>query len=107
MYIGFWGLCALSLILLGHAVYCVVTTTKEKNLQSLDKGRKAVLACWMGLCGLALCGGVVLQLLQADAAVVHVMGLAVLLTAFALNGRVRRYLPEMMKKEEQEETNHE
>ena len=107
MYTGFWGLCALSLILLGHAVYCVVTTTKGKNLQSMDKGRKAVLACWMGLCGLALCGGVVLQLLQADAAVVHVMGLAVLLTAFALNGRVRKYLHEMMKKEEQEETNHE
>ena len=38
MYTGFWGLCALSLILLGHAVYCVVTTTKEKDLQPLSKG---------------------------------------------------------------------
>ena len=107
MYTGFWGLCALSLILLGHAVYCTVTATKGKELQSLATGRKAMLASLMGLCGLALCGGVVLQLLHADAAVVHVMGLAVLLSAFALNGRVRRYLPEMMKKEEQEETNHE
>ena len=107
MYTGFWGLCALSLILLGHGVYCMVTATKGKELQPLAAGRKAVLACLMGLCALALCAGVVLQLLHADAAVVHVMGLAVLLSAFALNGQMRKYLPEMMKKEEQEETNHE
>lgn len=107
MYTGFWGLCALSLILLGHAVYCVVTATKGKELQPLAKGRKAMLACWMGLCGLALGAGVVMQLLLADAAMVHVMGLVVLLSAFALNGQVRKCLPDMIKKEEQEETSDE
>ena len=60
MYTGFWGLCALSLILLGHGVYCMVTATKGKELQPLAVGRKAVLACLMGLCGLALCAGVVI-----------------------------------------------
>ena len=42
-YQGFWGLCALALILLGHGVYCVVTATKGKKLQSLGKPPKLVL----------------------------------------------------------------
>ena len=106
-YQGFWGLCALALVLLGHAVYCVVTTTKARELQNLAKSKKMQLGVLLGVWGLALGVGAVMQLMAADEAMVHVMGLAVLLLAFALNDRVRKFLPEMMKKEEQEETNHE
>jgi len=105
-YQGFWGLCALTLILLGHSVYCMVTTTKGKKLQPLGKKSKAVLGVLLLLCGAALGAGVVLMLCAADEAVVHVMGLALLLAAFALNSQVRRCLPELIKNEE-EETNNE
>ena len=105
-YQGFWGLCALTLILLGHSVYCVVTTTKGKKLQPLGKKSKAVVSVWLLLCGAALGAGVILQLCAADEAVVHVMGLALLLSAFVLNSQVRRRLPELIKNNE-EETNHE
>ena len=106
-YQGFWGLCALALVLLGHAVYCVVTTTGGKELQSLTKSKKVQLGVLLGVCGLTLGAGVVMQLMAADEAMVHVMGLAVLLAAFGLNDRVRKFLPDMIKKEEQEETNNE
>lgn len=102
-YQGFWGLCALALILLGHGVYCVVTTTRDKKLQSLPKGPKLVLGVLTLLCIGGLVGGVVMMLCRAEEAAVHVMGLVVLLSAFALNDRVRRYLPRMIPKEEQEE----
>lgn len=103
-YSGFWGLCALTLVLLGHAVYCTVTATKGKKLQSLSKIRKVQLGCLLGVCGLSLGTGVVLMLCAAPEEVIHVMGLALLLSAFAINGKVRRYLPDLIKKEEQEET---
>ena len=103
-YQGFWGLCALALILLGHGVYCFVTTTRDKTLQRLPKGPKAVLGALMLLCLAGLMGGVVMMLCRMEEAAVHVMGLVVLLSAFALNDRLRRYLPRMIQKEEQEET---
>lgn len=105
-YQGFWGLCALALILLGHGVYCWVTATKGKQLQPLAKGSKAVLGVLMLLCGGGLVGGVVMMLCRVEEAAIHVMGLIVLLSALGLNDRLRRYLPEMMK-EEKEGYNHE
>ena len=101
-YQGFWGLCALALILMGHAVYCMVTTTKGKERQPLSKIKKVQLGALLGVCGLALGTGVVMQLLGADEAMVHVMGLAVLLSAFALSDRIRKYLPDMIKEENEE-----
>ena len=106
-YQGFWGLCALALILLGHSVYCFITTTRDKQLQPLPKRSKTVLGALILLCGAGLVGGVVMMLCCAEEAAVHVMGLLVLLSAFGLNDRLRRYLPAMIKKEEQEENNHE
>lgn len=105
-YQGFWGLCALTLILLGHSVYCWVTATGEKTLQPLARRPKAVLGGLIVLCGAAFAAGVVMILCRAEEAAVHVMGLAVLLSAFALNDRLRRYLPEYTENEE-EETKHE
>lgn len=102
-YQGFWGLCALALILLGHGVYCVVTATKGKKLQPLSTSAKAIVGVLMLLCIGGLVGGVVMMLCRMEEAAVHVMGLVVLLSAFALNDRVRRYLPRMIPKEEQEE----
>ena len=99
-YQGFWGLAALSLVLLGHAVYCWVTATKGKELQPPDKKAKVLLGVLLGLCGAALGAGVVLQLLGMDEVIVHVMGLVLLLSAFALNGQVRRVIPTMIKNEE-------
>jgi len=106
-YQGFWGLCALALILLGHGVYCWVTATKGKKLQGFAKLPKAVLGTLILLCGAGLVGGVVMMLCRAEEAAVHVMGLLVLLSAFGINDRLRRYLPAMIKKEGQEENNHE
>lgn len=99
-YQGFWGLSALSLILLGHSVYLWVTTTKGKTLQPLGKKPKLVLGALLVLCSAAFIGGIVLQLCAVEEAAVHVAGLALLLIAFALNDRIRRYLPEMIKNEE-------
>ena len=105
-YQGFWGLCALALILLGHGVYSWVTATKGKNLQPLSKLPKVVLGALMLLCGGGLVGGVVMMLCRADEAAIHFMGLVVLLSALGLNDRLRKYLPDMIKKEN-EETNDE
>ena len=105
-YQGFWGLCALALILRGHSVYCTVTATKGKKLQPLSGTPKLVLGALMLLCFAGLVGGVVMMLCRMEAAAVHVMGLVVLLSALGLNDRLRRYLPHMIK-EEHEETNHE
>ena len=103
-YQGFWGLCALALILLGHGAYCAVTATKGKKLQPLPGVAKAVLGVLTLLCAGGLVGGVVMMLCRMEEAAVHVMGLVVLLSAFGLNDRVRHYLPRMIPKEEQEET---
>ena len=103
-YQGFWGLCALALILLGHGVYCFVTATKGKELQPLPKLPKVVLGGLMLLCGGGLIGGVVMMLCRMEEAAIHFMGLVVMLSALGLNDRVRHYLPRMIKKEEQEET---
>ena len=105
-YQGFWCLCALALVLLGHGVYCYVTATKGKDLQPLAKLPKAVLAVLMLLCGGSLVGGVVMMLCGAEDAAIHFMGLVVMLSALALNDRLRHYLPRMIKKEN-EETNDE
>ena len=101
-YQGFWGLCALALILLGHGVYCFVTATKGKKLQPLPPIKKVQLGGLLGVCALALGTGVVMMLCRAEDALVHAMGLAVLLSAFALNDKVRRYLPDMIEKENEE-----
>ena len=101
-YQGFWGLCALALILLGHGVYCWVTATKGKELQPLSKLPKAVLGGLMLLCIGGLIGGVVMMLCRMEEAAIHVMGLVVLLSALGLNDRLRRYLPHMIKEENEE-----
>ena len=100
-YQGFWGLCALALILLGHSVYCWVTATKGKALQPLPKLPKVVLGGLLLLCGGGLAGGVVMMLWRAEEAAIHAMGLLMLLSALGLNDRVRKYLPNMIKKEEE------
>ena len=102
-YQGFWGLCALALILLGHSVYCWITTTRGKALQPLSQIRKVQLGGLLGVCGLALVSGVVMMLCRAEEEFLHAMGLAVLLSAFGLNDKVRRYLPDMIKEEKEEE----
>ena len=99
-YQGFWGLAALSLVLLGHAVYCMVTATKGKKLRPLPKRQRLLLSFSMVVCGAALGGGVVMMLCRADEAVIYVMGLVLLLSSFWLNSRVRRCLPEMIEEEE-------
>ena len=101
-YQGFWGLCALALVLLGHGAYCFVTATKGKKLQPLPKSAKAILGVLMLLCAGGLVGGVVMMLCRAEEAAIHVMGLVVLLAALGLNDRVRHYLPRMIKKEIEE-----
>ncbi len=103
-YSGFWGLCALTLVLLGHSVYIWQTAAKGKKLQPLPKRNKLVLGLLWGLCAAAFAGGIVMMLCRMEEAAIHVMGLVVLLSAFAFNDRLRRYLPELIKKEEQEET---
>ena len=103
-YSGFWGLCALTLVLLGHSVYIWISATKGKELQPLPKQRKLMLGLLWGLCAAAFGGGIVMMLCRMEEAAIHVMGLVVLLSAFAFNDRLRRYLPELIKKEEQEET---
>ncbi len=100
-YQGFWGLCALALILLGHGVYCWVTVTKGKKLQPLPKLPKAILGVLILLCLAGLVGGVVMMFCRVEEAAIHVMGLVVLLSALGLNDRLRHYLPEMIKKEEE------
>ena len=101
-YQGFWGMCALALVLLGHGAYCFVTATKGKKLQPLPKSAKAILGVLMLLCAGGLVGGVVMMLCRAEEAAIHVMGLVVLLAALGLNDRVRHYLPRMIKKEIEE-----
>ena len=101
-YQGFWGLCALALVLLGHGVYCFVTATKGKKLQPLSTSAKAIVGVLMLLCIGGLVGGVVMMLCRAEEAAIHFMGLVVLLAALGLNDRVRRYLPDMIKKENEE-----
>ena len=101
-YQGFWGLCALALVLLGHGVYCFVTATKGKKLQPLSTSAKAIVGVLMLLCAGGLVGGVVMMLCRAEEAAIHVMGLVVLLAALGLNDRVRHYLPRMIKKEIEE-----
>ena len=61
-YQGFWGLCALALVLLGHGVYCFVTATKGKKLQPLSTSAKAIVGVLMLLCIGGLVGGVVMML---------------------------------------------
>ena len=99
-YQGFWGLCALSLVLLGHGVYCWVTATKGKELQPLSNIKKIQLGALAGVCLLAFVSGVVMMFCHVEDAAIHAMGLALLLSAFGWNNKVRRYLPEMIKKEE-------
>ena len=101
-YQGFWGLCALALVLLGHGVYCYVTATKGKKLQPLPKAAKAIVGVLMLLCIGGLVGGVVMMLCRAEEAAIYFMGLVVLLAALGLNDRVRRYLPDMIKEENEE-----
>ena len=103
-YQGFWGLCALALILLGHGVYCWVKATKGKQLQSLSKLPKAVLGVLLLLFGGGLVAGVVMMLCRVEEAAIHVMGLVVLLSALGLNDRLRHYLPQMIKEENEETT---
>ena len=98
---GFWGLAALTLVLLAHSVYLWYTTTKGKKLQPLAKGKKLVVGMLLCLCGGALVAGIVLMLLAVEEAAVHVAGLVMLLAGFGLNDRVRRYLPDMIRKEEE------
>ena len=101
-YQGFWGLCVLALVLLGHGVYCFVTAAKGKDLKPLAVRSKVVLAVLMLLCIGGLAGGVVMMLCRAEEAAIYFMGLVVLLTALGLNGRVRRYLTDMIKEENEE-----
>ena len=98
---GFWGLAALTLVLLAHSVYLWQTTTRGRTLQPLSKGRKLVAGGLLLLCGAALAAGIVLMLLAVDEAAVHVAGLVMLLAGLGLNDRVRRYLPDMIEKEEE------
>ncbi|MBE6918861.1 MAG: hypothetical protein E7469_04135 [Ruminococcaceae bacterium] len=101
-YQGFWGLCALALVLLGHSVYCWVTATKGKELQPLPKLPKVVLGGLMLLCIGGLIGGVVMMLCRMEEAAIHFMGLVVMLSALGLNDRLRHYLPRMIKEENEE-----
>ena len=80
-YQGFWGLSALTLVLLAHCVYLWFTATKEKELAPLPRTVKICLGVLLLLCAAAFVTGIVLMLCRVDEAAVHVAGLATLLLA--------------------------
>ena len=104
MYTGFWGLTALSLILLGRSGYVWMQETKGKELAEIPRKVKFFLGGILGLILLGFAAGVVTILLQADSMISYVLGLLMLLLSFCFNSQLRRFIPYFIKKEEQEET---
>lgn len=119
MHTGFWGLMALSAILLGYSGYIWKKETQGKKLSFAAKGKKAyigllVLGGLLGLCAVGFLGGVLLVFGGAASDVVHVAGLVTLLAAFAFYYALRRIITQVVetpkreiKEEKQEEANHE
>ena len=107
MYTGFWGLAALSLILLGHGVFCWIKETKGKELIPIPGKIKLFFAVLGIIVAAAFAAGVVCIVCKTDSTVPYVLGLLMLLVSFSCNGQLRRFIPYFIKKEEQEETNHE
>ena len=118
MYTGFWGLMALSAVLLGYSGYIWKKETEGKKLSFAAKGKKEyrgllVLGALLGLCAVGFLGGVLLVFGGAGSDVVHVAGLVTLLAAFVFYYCLRRIIPRIVEqpkseiKEEQEEINHE
>lgn len=104
-YQGFWGLLALTLVLLAHCAYLWFTETRGKELASPPKKVKVCLGAMLLLCVAVFVAGVVLILCQADEAVVHVAGLGMLLLGFCFNSQMRRFISYFIKEEQEELTN--
>jgi len=118
MYTGFWGLMALSAVLLGYSGYLWKQETAGKKLSFAAKGKKEyrgllVLGGLLGLCAVGFLGGVLLVFGGASGDVVHVAGLVTLLASFAFYYSLRRIIPRIVEqpkeeiKKEQEEVDHE
>ena len=106
-YQGFWGMTVLTLILLGHGVYVWRKESKDRELVEVPSRVKVFFGVLGGLCAAGFVCGVVMVLCRVAGEVVHVAGLAMLGMAFVLNNQVRKFAPLLVKKEEQEEENHE
>lgn len=104
MYQGFWGLLALSAVLLGYSAYTWKKETAGKKLAFALGGKKEyrgllALGALLGLCAVGVMGGILLVFGGADSAVVHVAGLVTLLASFAFYYGLRRTIPKIIKEE--------
>jgi len=107
MYTGFWGLTALSLILVGHGIYTWVKETKGKKCRAVPGKVKVFLGVIGGVVAAAFVAGVIAILCRADTTVPYVLGLLMMLMSFSFNNQLRRFIPYFINNEGQEETNHE
>ncbi len=106
-YQGFWGMTALTLILLGHCAYVWRKETKDRELIEVPSKVKVLFGVPGGLCAAGFVCGVMMLLCSVAGEVVHVVGLAMLGMAFVLNHQVCKFAPLLVKKEEQEVEDHE
>ena len=106
-YQGFWGMLALTLILVGHGLFVLRKETKGKELIEIPAKVKKFFGVLGALCAASFAAGVVMILCDVDAEKVHVAGLVTLGMGFVVNNQVRKFAPLLVKKEEQEEEIHE